>query len=86
LIDTMIPPAFQLATMAMTNCGTFCRYTASRSPGAKPLASSPLASASLSSSSSRRVMTPSKYRSATAEGSRATPARNMSSASSNSIV
>ena len=25
LIDTMIPPAFHVATMASTNCGTFCR-------------------------------------------------------------
>jgi len=84
LIETMTPPAFQAATMAMTNCGTFCRYTARRSPGAKPLASNPLASPSLSSSSSWRLMTPSKYFSAAAAGSFATPARNMLRASSNS--
>ena len=25
LIETMIPPAFHVATIAITNCGTFCK-------------------------------------------------------------
>jgi hypothetical protein len=35
--------ALQYFDGAITNCGTFCRYTASRSPAANPEASSPAA-------------------------------------------
>ena len=60
LTGTAMPPAFQVASMAMTNCGTFCRYSATRSPGCTPRPASATANASLSSSSSRTVIRPPK--------------------------
>ena len=35
LTATAIPPAFQVPSMAMMNCGTFCRNNATRSPAEK---------------------------------------------------
>jgi hypothetical protein len=60
LIDTAIPPAFQVPSWAITNWGTFCRKMATRSPAANPASRMPAAKASVSSSSSRRVIRPSK--------------------------
>jgi hypothetical protein len=60
LIETAMPPAFQVPSWAITNCGTFCRYSATRSPLAKPVPARPAANASVSRSSSRTVIRPSK--------------------------
>ena len=44
LTGTTMPPTFQVASIATANCGTFWRYTATRSPRSIP--SSPKAAAS----------------------------------------
>ena len=60
LTATAIPPAFHVPSIAMTNCGTFCRNSATRSPAASPESASPAANALDRSSTSRRVSAPSK--------------------------
>jgi hypothetical protein len=55
LIGTTMPPAFHAPSTAIANCGTFWRYTARRSPLAKPSATSPAARASLMRSISPTV-------------------------------
>ena len=60
LIETAMPPAFHVPICAITNCGTFCRKTATRSPAVNPASVMPAANASVSASSSARVMRPSK--------------------------
>ena len=84
LTGTTTPPAFHVASRPITNCGTFCRYSATRSPALRPSSSSATANASLSSSSSRAVIRPPKYRMMSPSGFRLTEARNMASASVNS--
>ena len=60
LIDTAMPPAFHVPIWAIRNWGTFCRYTATRSPGVNPASTMAAANASVSPSSSRRLIWPSK--------------------------
>jgi hypothetical protein len=60
LIDTAMPPAFQVPICAMTNCGTFWLKIATRPPGWKPSAAMPAAKASVSSSSSTKLIRRSK--------------------------
>ena len=81
LTGTTTPPAFHVATSPITNCGTFCRYSATRTPFPTPRSRSAMANASLSSSSSRAVIRPPKYRMMSPSGFRLTEARNMASAS-----
>ena len=84
LIETTMPPAFHVPITAISTCGMFCRYVASRWPLSKPRSASATANASESRSSSRRVSVPSKYRTISVSGARSSDAENIASAFGNS--